>query len=104
MIKDPQITLFDLMICLSEAIDLMSPILNDHHNQVAYIASALGSEIGLDNQSQANLILAAAIHDVGALSRLQTADQTLQSRRTRAAKRHHFENVLRHCLVAGAAR
>ncbi len=42
--------LFDLAICLSDAMDLVSPALVDHHKQVAYIATRLGMEMGLDAQ------------------------------------------------------
>jgi len=60
--------LFDLAICLSDAMDLVSPALVDHHKQVAYIATRLGMELGLDREKQKDLFLAGAFHDIGALS------------------------------------
>lgn len=68
MIKDPVLTLFDLAVCLSDAADLVCPALVNHHKQVAYIASCIGTEMGLDEDIQKDLVLAGAVHDIGALS------------------------------------
>ncbi|MBD3322545.1 MAG: HD domain-containing protein [Chitinivibrionales bacterium] len=68
MIKEPRLTLFDLAICLSDAADLVSPALVNHHKQVAYIASVIGAEMGLDDEQRKDLVLAGALHDMGALS------------------------------------
>jgi len=46
----------------------VSPALVDHHKQVAYIASCIGEELGLPLEKQKDLILAGALHDIGALS------------------------------------
>ncbi|MBD3343725.1 MAG: HD domain-containing protein [Chitinivibrionales bacterium] len=75
MIKEPHLTLFDLAICLSDAADLVCPALVNHHKQVAYIASVIGAEMGLDDERRKDLVLAGAVHDMGALSlseRLET--------------------------------
>jgi len=68
MIKDPRITLFDLIICLSDAMDLVSPALVNHHKEVAYLATRIGGEMGLSDDDQTDLVLAGALHDIGALS------------------------------------
>ncbi|MBF0328814.1 MAG: HD domain-containing protein, partial [Nitrospirae bacterium] len=68
MIKQPQASLFDLVMCLSEAIDLVDLTLAGHHKKVAYIGSCLGAEMKLLLSQQTNLILAGALHDIGALS------------------------------------
>jgi HD-GYP domain-containing protein (c-di-GMP phosphodiesterase class II) len=68
LIKEPQIPLFDLVACLSDAVDLVSPALVDHHKQVAYIASCIGEELGFPLEKQKDLILTGALHDIGALS------------------------------------
>lgn len=68
MIKEPRLTLFDLVICLSDAADLVCPALVNHHKQVAYIASCIGAEMGLEEETQKDLVLAGAVHDIGALS------------------------------------
>lgn len=60
--------LFDLAICLSDAADLVCPALVNHHKQVAYIASCISEEMGLDEDTQKNIVLAGSMHDIGALS------------------------------------
>jgi len=77
MIKEPQVPLFDLVICLSDSMDLVSPALVNHHKQVAYIASCVGEEMGFSLGRQKDLILAGALHDIGALS-LEERIDTLQ--------------------------
>lgn len=75
MIKEPQITLFDLTVCLSDAIDLVCPALVHHHKQVSFISASIGEAMGLSNEILKDLVLAGALHDIGALSlsdRLET--------------------------------
>ncbi len=68
MIKDPRITLFDLAMCLSDAMDLISPALVNHHKEVAFLAAHIGGQMGLPDEDQADLVMAGALHDIGALS------------------------------------
>ncbi len=63
-----KIPLFDMILCLSSAMDLISPAVVDHHKHVAYIASALSAELGLTEEEQVQLLTAGALHDMGALS------------------------------------
>jgi HD-GYP domain-containing protein (c-di-GMP phosphodiesterase class II) len=83
MIKDPQLTLFDLAVCLSDAMDLVCPALVSHHKQVAYLASSIGGEMGLSYDALKDLVLAGALHDIGALS-LQERLETLEFETGRA--------------------
>ena len=62
------IPLFDMILCLPDAMDLISPAVVDHHKHVAYIASALSAELGLTKEEQIELLTAGALHDMGALS------------------------------------
>jgi len=68
MIKEPCLPLFDLAICISDACDLVSSALAHHHKQVAYISYRIGKMMGLSGNDLADLVLAAAMHDIGALS------------------------------------
>ncbi|HIE43217.1 MAG TPA: HD domain-containing protein [Candidatus Omnitrophica bacterium] len=77
MIKEIQVPLLDLVVCLSEAIDLISPEVVNHHKQVAYIAFSIGEELGLSIEEQNELVLAGVLHDIGALS-LKERIETLQ--------------------------
>ncbi len=85
MIKEPQIPMFDLILSLSTAMDLVSSAVVNHHKQVAYIASSIGAELGLPSEQQNELVLAGALHDIGALS-LKDRIDTLQFE---AEKPHH---------------
>lgn len=60
--------LHDLLLCLSNAQDLISPLLSNHHQQVAYLSFRLSEQVGLPVQDQKDVFLAALVHDIGALS------------------------------------
>ena len=63
-----RIPLFDLVMSLSGAIDLVSKELVDHHKQVAYIALRIATEMGVAPETQRDIGLAGMLHDIGALS------------------------------------
>lgn len=63
-----RINLKDFLLCISDAQDLMSPKLSKHHQQVAYLSFRLAEKINLPIEQQKNIILAALVHDIGALS------------------------------------
>jgi HD-GYP domain-containing protein (c-di-GMP phosphodiesterase class II) len=68
------IRLIDLIICLSDAMDFIDPAVVDHHKQVAYIAYSIAAELGLTLKEQKELILAGALHDIGAFSLKERKD------------------------------
>ncbi len=74
MIREPQVHLFDLIRCLSSAMDLVSPAVVNHHQQVAYIAYSIGLEMGLTVAQRRDLVLSGALHDSGALSLKERMD------------------------------
>lgn len=63
-----QIKLYDLLACISNAQDLVSPRLSNHHQQVAYLAFRISEQMKLPIVQQRDIFLAALIHDIGALS------------------------------------
>ena len=63
-----EISTIDLVLCLSEAVDLISTLVANHHKYVACIAYQLSVEMGLPYSEQKDITVAAAIHDIGALS------------------------------------
>jgi len=69
--------LFDLVFLLSDTMDMVTRAVRNHHYRVAYIASAIASELGLTSHERTNLLLAGALHDCGALS-LRERINTLQ--------------------------
>lgn len=62
------IQLFEMIRCLSQAIDLVSPIMADHHRRVVHIALSIAREMGLPPDKIRDLAIAGALHDVGGLS------------------------------------
>lgn len=68
-VKKIEVSMFDLIVCLSETIDLVDPILTSHHRQVAYIAFKLAEasdDFSLEERN--DMLTAGALHDIGALS------------------------------------
>lgn len=68
MIYEPRISLLDMVASFSEALDLVSPVVANHHKQVAYIAFSIARELNLPTQETMEIALAAGLHDIGALS------------------------------------
>jgi HD-GYP domain-containing protein (c-di-GMP phosphodiesterase class II) len=68
MMKSTKISIFDLTMALSESVDLVSRNVARHHFQVAYLALHLAREYGLPGRDIRHLVLAALLHDIGALS------------------------------------
>ncbi|SET49914.1 HD domain-containing protein [Natronincola peptidivorans] len=66
--KTVEVSLLDLSLMLSDAIDLINPTLNNHHKQVAYIAYHIGKEMNLSPDKQNQIIIASLLHDIGALT------------------------------------
>ena len=62
---------FDMVMALSNALDLVAPSVVGHHKRVAYIATRLAAAHGLSHERQALVGLAGALHDVGVLTRAQ---------------------------------
>ncbi len=98
MIREPQVPLFDLVLCLSDAIDLVSPVVAQHHKQVAYLAQAIAGEMGLPRKERHDLTLAGMLHDAGALSLTERLD-LLQFE----GARPHEHSEMGYRLLAGFA-
>ena len=62
------IPVFDLVLCLSQAVDLVSRLVADHHKRTAQIAYGLGMQMKLPRGELHDLVTAAALHDVGGLT------------------------------------
>lgn len=59
--------LVDLFMALSRSIDLVDPRIGNHNRRVAYIAGCLAESIGLNPNEITNTVIAAGLHDIGAL-------------------------------------
>jgi HD-GYP domain-containing protein (c-di-GMP phosphodiesterase class II) len=62
-----KISLKNLISSLIEAIDMYNHLLKDHHRRTAIIAYHLGNNYGLSKESLSRLVIAASVHDIGAL-------------------------------------
>ena len=63
-----QVSLFELSKILSEAMDLISPILYNHHKEVAYIACHIAKEYMPEKENFNNLLIAGLLHDIGGIN------------------------------------
>ena len=63
-----KISLSQLVCTLSDAVDLVDPILNNHHKQVAYISYKIAKALNFSNEKLADIVIAGLLHDIGALS------------------------------------
>jgi len=83
-----QISLFELVMCLSDAIDMVSPLLCYHQKQVAIIAFLLVDAMNLGNRIKHKMIVTGALHDIGALSLKERLDLLSFDVDTDKAHRH----------------
>ena len=56
-----------ILVSLIESIDLYNYLLKNHHRQTCIIAYQIGNHYNLDSSLLSNVVLASAIHDIGAL-------------------------------------
>ena len=68
MFSENEFSIFDFALCMSEAIDLVFPLLNNHHKKVAYISYNIAREMGLPDEDLKDTVLAALLHDIGAFT------------------------------------
>ena len=62
-----ELSLKGIVFAMVEAVDLVNFLLKNHHKRVAIITNALCLEMKLDDDTRRRAVLAAALHDVGAL-------------------------------------
>ncbi|MCL2068062.1 MAG: HD domain-containing protein [Treponema sp.] len=62
------ISIFDFVCTISEAVDLVSPLLNNHHKSVAYISCNIALKMDLSNDEIQDIVLASMLHDIGSFS------------------------------------
>lgn len=63
-----KLCLKNVLLSLSNVVDLMHPSVNEHHARVAYIAYRIARAYGCDTTAIRNVVLAALLHDIGAFS------------------------------------
>jgi HD-GYP domain-containing protein (c-di-GMP phosphodiesterase class II) len=68
MFRDPTVMLHNVVLSLSDSFDLVHPVVADHQQRVAYTALRMAQTFGFDLDLQADVMYAAALHDIGILS------------------------------------
>jgi HD-GYP domain-containing protein (c-di-GMP phosphodiesterase class II) len=68
MFEKLSISLFEMAMCFSEALDLVSPKVVDHHKRVAYLAFRIAGEAGFAAEERGTILLAGLLHDLGAVT------------------------------------
>ena len=68
MYQNGSVNLLNLLLSLSDALDLASPILSQHQMRTAFIVWEISKALELPDTIQEQLFIAALFHDVGALS------------------------------------
>lgn len=63
-----RISLFEILQCVSDAVDLVSPEVSNHHQQTAFLAYRIAQQMKLPEETQRSVLMAGIIHDIGALS------------------------------------
>lgn len=68
MLQEPTVMLDNLVLSLSDSLDLIHHRAVDHQQRTAYIALRIAKEMGHHPGEQADLMYAAVLHDIGLLS------------------------------------
>ena len=68
MYIEKEIPVYDFVSAISEAVDMVSPILFSHHCKVAYISYRIAQKMKLAGDDIQDIILASMLHDIGAFS------------------------------------
>jgi HD-GYP domain-containing protein (c-di-GMP phosphodiesterase class II) len=73
------IRLSDVIMGLSSALNLVNWFVMDHHRQVTSFVDKIASGIGLNGEDRSSLAIAAALHDIGAISFNDKFDFTFET-------------------------
>ncbi len=57
------VNLYEMVTCVSKALDLLDPSVAHHHARVAVVASRMARHLGLPDETRANVVIAGALHD-----------------------------------------
>jgi len=61
------VSLNQFVFSLSQALDLINPLMADRHKRVAYVALRVAEAVGLTGKVKEDVVIAAALHDIGTL-------------------------------------
>ena len=83
------LSLREFAVPIIKAIDSFNFLLKSHHRRVAVMSYHVGKELGLNDDELFELVIAASLHDIGALS-VQERDMLIQE---------DVENPNPHCIM-----
>lgn len=88
MQRNITVNLGNLLLSLSDAMDLASPLLIQHQQRTAFLAWEMGKAARLSNERLENTFIAALLHDIGAFSLEEKI----------FLRNYEVENVQDHCI------
>lgn len=88
MKRDIIVNLGNLVLSLSDAMDLADPSLAQHQQRTAFVAWEIGKAAGFLNERLEKIFIAALLHDIGALSLEEKI----------ALRNSDFEELEEHCI------
>ncbi|KUK10678.1 MAG: Uncharacterized protein XD50_1044 [Clostridia bacterium 41_269] len=68
LMEEIRVNIGDILLCLSSAQNIISPIISRHNEQVAYLSFKLCEQLNISSPKIEDVFLAALVHDIGALS------------------------------------
>ena len=72
-----KLSLKEIAVPMIKSIDSFNYLLKSHHRRVAIISYEIGKALGLEDKALSELVIAASLHDIGALS-VQERDMLIQ--------------------------
>lgn len=91
--KALHINLWDLIAPLAKTVDMMSPVVAEHHLRTAYLALRLSEALGIPVEERRDIVVAATLHDIGAFSLNERMD-LLEFEETKPMQHSHAGYVL----------
>ncbi len=98
--EEIEINLFDMVLCLARAIDFLHPAVSEHHLRVAYAASSVAEELGMDGAQVQDVLIAGALHDLAAVCSPAWSGLLDEALTQDLLGRHQPDDVQRHGLQA----
>lgn len=90
-----KLSLRELAVPMIKAIDSFNYLLKSHHRRVAVVSYYIGKKLNLNNDDLSELIIAAALHDIGALS-VQERDMLVKE----DVMNPNPHCIMGHCMLA----
>jgi HD-GYP domain len=66
--ESTRVNLYEMLLCITNSVDLVAPQLANHHQQVAFLAYHLAKAMELSREEQQEVLIGGMLHDIGALN------------------------------------